>query len=446
MILKLFILLVFSISFLNAGFITDLFEERESATQSTVIEERDEPIVEEEVIDASEYMNSEDEPDFVYENKDIFSSKNSVQDIQETSFGEEAEENININENENINENNLFEDNSLIVDKKSIFLSYINHKNKIYVNQHYTIDVKAIIAYDHLKEIGIKFLHTKGLNVLNPNSKWEQISDKIYKNRFYVKILSHDATLPDIKVTAISTNGYKESEILEALKIKKVSLQNSELYSKVLCSDFTLKTHHEKKYDEVSNIVVLEINATDSNLEDFSLPFALREGIDSIKNNLPNQSIYYFAIIPNDIKEFKFKYFNLNTNKFNIVSFPIKLKDSSVSTQTDLNPQKNKYILYKTIALSFLALMFLFFGFIYKKWYLLVIAIGLIIYTMMTKVIASSIVLKEGIKIHILPTKNSTIFYKTDSPTHADVVNKRDGYTKVILENKKIGWIKNDDL
>jgi hypothetical protein len=53
----------------------------------------------------------------------------------------------------------------------------------------------------------------------------------------------------------------------------------------------------------------------------------------------------------------------------------------------------------------------------------------------------SKIVLQKGVKLRILPTKNSTIFYITQEQTTADKLLVRDGYIKILLPNKKIGWI-----
>jgi hypothetical protein len=211
-----------------------------------------------------------------------------------------------------------------------------------------------------------------------------------------------------------------------------------------LSRDLTLQSHHEKKYDEKSNIVVLEINATHANLEDFHIPYAIRDGIDEIKYNGFNQTIYYFAIIPNDIKVFKFKYFDLLSNKYNIVSFPVTLQDSSVSTQTDLNPEESRFALYKAIALLVLAFIIFLFYLKTKKLYLLILALIVGVFLFYIRMPISKIILNENVKLRILPTKNSTVFYVTQKKIEADMLLKKDGYIKVLLPNKKIGWIDED--
>ena len=56
---------------------------------------------------------------------------------------------------------------------------------------------------------------------------------------------------------------------------------------------------------------------------------------------------------------------------------------------------------------------------------------------------------KSDTTIYILPTKNSTIFYKTKRVNVVQVAMKKENFVKIImnLNNKKIiGWIKEDKL
>jgi hypothetical protein len=156
--------------------------------------------------------------------------------------------------------------------------------------------------------------------------------------------------------------------------------------------------------------------------------------------------MYYVSVIPNYQKEYKFKYFNLKSNSVNKVSFPIILADATLSTQIGLNPQKSKFFLYKIIAYFALSLIFLLLFLKYRHKLLLFISALIAFYILYTKLLSGSLTLDEGVNIRILPTENSTVFFKTSQEIDAKILLKKDGYTKLLLPNGKIGWIKDDDL
>jgi len=410
-LLSLTLLLMLFLSQAEANFFSDLFDGVDEK------KEKQFEAVEEEVISADEYFDTSDEPSFTGDEK-VFSD-NATQDSEE--------------------------DDSFIK-SKNIFLSYLSNPKRVYVNQHFTIEVKAVLTEENLQSISTKFSKGKGYKVLNPHARWKKNAEKSYSNRYTIKLLTAKSKLPDIIVSATNGAGDISQETLKSYAQRVTVLKENNLFSNILAKEFTLLSHHEKKYDEKSNIVVLEINASASNLEDFHLPFASREGIDSITEQGDSQSIYYFATIPNYQKEFKFKYFNLNTNKFIRISFPVVVSDTSVSTQTGLNPHKSKYFFYKVLALLSLSLVLLLLYIRYKKGYLLFLALILAIYTIYSKLITNNLTVPKGVAIQILPTHNSSVFFKTNQAMDVKVLLKKNGFTKVLLPNTKIGWIKDDDL
>ncbi len=400
------------VSSAEAGFFSDLFNQVENNHDKQFEQ------VEEEVIPAEEYYNKVEEPDF--EEEKVFSDNSTI-------FEDESVENSFIKE-------------------KQIFLSFSQLPKRIYINQHFVLHVKAVLSNENVTSLKTSFKSGKAYKILNKNALWKKIDDRSYQVSYIVKVFSVDATLPHIVVTALNQKKIIGKEQLVIPTVRMVALKNSDYFSQVLADSLELISHHEKKYDEKSNIVLLEINATGANLEDFNLAFAIRQGIDSLKKRGEEQNIFYFAIVPNYQKEFKFKYFNLKSNKFNRISFPVIVSDSSVSTQTNLNPQKSKYFFYKVIGLLTLALLFLLLYMRYKKGYLLFLALILAVYTIYTKLITNNLTLPRDIMIRILPTENSTIFFKTSQPLEVKVLLKKNGYTKILLPSTKIGWIKDADF
>jgi len=434
------IIFILSSQNLNAGFFSDLFDTQHPDVQITqedpIIIEEDEyeqkPLFkddklkndkyEEEVISADDYVDSIDEPTDI----EVFSNEENSRAFDE-------------------NEQEIsFDDEDAFVKSQSIFLSFVEKPEKIYLSQHAILKLKAVVTDENVDSMSTVFLNHKKISILNSNNPWIKTSSNSYENSFIIKALSTSAAMPNIKVNITTSNGKTYSEVLPSYKPKIVALREDKEFCLVLSKDLTLTSHNQKKYDEKTNIVVLEIRANGANLEDFHIPYAIRDGIDEMKYDKGAQIIYYFAIVPNDIKVFKFKYFDIMSNKYNIVSFPMKLQDSSVSTQTDLNPEENRFRFYKFVLLVVLAVIF--FLFYLKTKNILLLAIALIIgfFSLYHRLPISKIILDKNVQLRILPTKNSTIFYTTTQETNADILLKKDGYIKILLPNKKIGWIDED--
>ncbi len=432
---------------IHADIFTSLFGDKNKQKSDVQIQEvpasKEGIIVEEEVISADEYMDSTDEP---YEDQ-LFDQRNEKDTFSQESTIDEApvvEKAISTDEYDSPEDDSSLDDPFIKV--KNILLSYSDKPDKIYLLQHFPIHLKAIIPQTKIKAIQTDFIGGKDYKVINPDRPWEKTGENSYENTFYLKLLTKQAKLPNIKVTKQSQSGKVQSEVLKAFKSKIVSLRQDNLFCKVLANNLDIHKHQERKYDEQNNIIVLELNASNSNLEDFHIPFSSREGIDDIKNRGLNQKIYYFCIVPNSKKIFKFKYFNLLRNRFEIISFDIKPIDTTISTHTNLNPQKNKYIIYKMTALGILAFLFVILYFKTKKIYYIALALLTIVFLFYTQVPIRKVTIRANVPLRILPMQNSTIFFRTNKPINADILLKKERYTKVLLPNKKIGWIKNEDL
>ena len=196
---------------------------------------------------------------------------------------------------------------------------------------------------------------------------------------------------------------------------------------------------------------VMKIAAKRANIDDFHLDWVLRDKIESKKGDFLESNFIYIAFIPSSTKEFNFKYFNLQNRRFENFSFPVVLEKEELSTQLDLNPKASNFDIYKNIFLATVALIFLtLFAFKIKKnrWAVIYLFIALAIgaYVIKDELPFSDITLKEGAKVTILPTRNSTIFYTAPKSMRVKVLNRVDPYYKVLLPNNKIGWVKNEDI
>jgi len=324
---------------------------------------------------------------------------------------------------------------------QSIFLSYENIPSKVYVGELFPIKVKAIIANDNFEDISSNFQDSQNLEIINPNAKWKWFSDNIFYNTFYMKANDISAKLPSLNLD-IYQNSYKiDSGTLQAKTPNIIKLNGTRQFSGVIAKSLKIKKHKTTQFDDKSYIIVLEIEAEEANLKDFNLKWVTRDGIDSSSSNLPYFKIYYYAIIPDFTKNFIFTYFNRNSNKFEKISIPIVVADEKISTQIDLNPAESSLQIYKdgTYAIVTLILLLLFIR-RRKIAYIifLIILIGLVAYD---KNPLNSVKIDKGSNIKILPTKKSTIFYKTNRTLYAQKLDVKDNFIKILLPNGKIGWI-----
>ncbi len=419
----------------------ELPADMENETDDTGMVTQEKVIVEEEVISADEYMDSSEESDDT-----IFSDDNDI-NIEEAVPAYEEERAV--SDEDAVDESTpavepVVQDPFIKV--KNILLSYLEKPKKVYLRQHFAIKVKAIIPRTDVTALQTDFIRGTSYRVLNPGSPWVKTGDNSYENRFYFKLLNQNARLPDIKVSNQVINGSVRSEILRAFPVRLVALREDDLFTRVVADALFVQHHQERPYDERSNIVVMEINATAGNLEDFHIPFALREGTDELKTSGLKQKIYYFAIVPNVKKVFKFKYFNPQKNRYEIVSFPIKPIDTTISTHTELNPQKNKYVLYKIVFLISMVVLFAALFYFYRKYYLLAIAAVFLVMLTFVQIPVKRVTLPSGSPLRILPMPSSTVFFRTDKPMEVKILLKKARYTKVLLPNQKIGWVKNEDI
>ncbi len=329
-----------------------------------------------------------------------------------------------------------------IYSNNNVFLNLQNPPSSAIQNQRVKITIKATIARDDVKSIKLSFKDSKDYKIFNPNKEWQKVDENRYIKSIYIKYLSLISATPKINVVVEFEKGFKNKASITLPPIKIVKLASKELFSGVIADNLEIINHSEKVYDDKSNIVLLELNATNSNLDDFKIPYAKKSGIDEFKDSGESQKIFGFALIPNSLETFKFNYFNPKSNRYELKSFNINLKDQSVSTQTDLNPTKNKFAFYKSMVLLGLGVLFLLLFLKSKSLLSLFFAILLLGYTAYLNIPMKTVLLKKGTGLKILPTFNSTIFYIVPKDTKANVAYEREGYYKVILENQKIGWVK----
>ncbi len=323
-----------------------------------------------------------------------------------------------------------------------IYLSYVKKPERVYVNQIFKIKIKAVIAVSDFDKIVTTFQNSLNSKVINPENSWKWFNDNIYFNEYYLKVTSANAVLPTISVSVLKGIKNIVTKSLKPFKPEIIQLKKSDIFSNVIARDLKVTKFKTTKFDKKSNILVMEIEAKEANIRDFKVSNTIKDGIDSYNINLPYSKIFYFAIIPNSQKEFRFSYFNIKKNRFENFTIPLEVSTEDTSTQLGLNPKASKISMYKNIALVAVAFLSLVIFFFRRKIVYIFIFVFIMIYLFMFYNPFDSIILSKNTKIRILPTYNSTIFYVTDRKIVAEKLNSTKEYIKVLLPNGKIGWVR----
>lgn len=331
---------------------------------------------------------------------------------------------------------------------KNLYISYKELPKQVYKNQKFEVVLKALITSNNFDNISTSFSDSKNIKVLNPDSSWKKISNNLYENRFYFKASEGKFLLPKFTVNLMQNGTNLETSNLLAKDIAYSNIATKDKrFSNIIAKELVLKAYKTKQYNNKESLTIIDIDAINSNLEDFSLQGIEEQGVSKIKDSYPNQNLIYYFVMPVHKKKVVFNYYNSSTKSFENITIPLILQNELVSTQTDLNPNDSNFEKYKKMAVVALFLIFLIL-FIWKrnKFYLfftVVLFTASALYLMPNK----TGFVKEGSFIYILPTKNSTIFFKLDKNQKVEVLNQKNDFIKVMgVDNKFIGWVKEENF
>lgn len=330
---------------------------------------------------------------------------------------------------------------------KLVYLSYLNVPTKALKNQIIVVDIEAIIAMDEFLAISSQFSNGKNIKVLNENSPWDKVDANRIRNRYYLKVMDLTAKIPDFTLAVKDTNYLVETDTLvgKFLKVESI-VSTSDNFSNIIANELSIKRHKVNRYNNDTNIIVIEMDSQLGNLEDISIANSLKQGIESIAYALPTTKAFYYAVIPNNLDEFSFSFFDTKNAKFKKINLHIEIDDDKVSTQSDLAPTESSNDLYKGIAALVIAFIFSYL-FVTKKRFsyllIVIVSVGLTLYFILPK---EELSLRENTNVYLLPTRNSTIFFVTKGSMKGYKLKSEGDYIKIMLENEKIGWIRRDDI
>ncbi len=250
----------------------------------------------------------------------------------------------------------------------------------------------------------------------------------------------------DVQIPRLYIQSDNEEFTLEHHTVFLGSLKIREDFCGVLAADMKIENSQISNYDEENHLVTLSIEAFEANLEDMYLNNVLESGIEHLKREDAKVVAEFYFVLPDSQKHIKFTYFNTIKKQYVYLQTPIELKDTTVTTQTDLNPKEDSFDLLKKYTFMFLV-GFFFLMFLFKRdfFYLVLGVIALI--TLLTFYIPhKKICIKQGAPLFILPTETSTMSTKIDEKLHTMLLGERGDYKKIEYKKGVVGWIKNEDI
>ena len=253
----------------------------------------------------------------------------------------------------------------------------------------------------------------------------------------YFKITGSRPRLPDVIVADARLAG---------VPLNFQSLHPPMDYSGVVAKKLELLQHKEVQFNKKLNLVVMKIRGEMANLEDFHVPFATKQHIKETNDSFPVMTILYYAFIPSSIDTFRVSYFDSTTREFKSIFFDVVVRDQTVSTQSDINPNEDKHKFIKIAIVLTLSLLLLLWSIWKRSWLGAFIAFGGLLAGGYLALPMKKVCVKGGSKIYILPTKNSTVFEINPTNKIYTKLNETNDYTKIKIDDQKVGWVKDEDL
>ena len=340
-----------------------------------------------------------------------------------------------------------FYENKEEIKSKVLYAKYKSYPNIVYTKQRFsvTIEINVLLPQEQFFNINTDFQNTDDIDLLTDEIIWYKGEKNFYKTQLDFKVKNKKFKLPKITITISN----KEDEVIDRayldpplITYRKIAI-NQERYSNVIASDLNIKSVKTRQYSNNELLSVIEIEAKDSNLEDFYLTKYKNQGIKDLKSYDNIQTLLFFVIIPSHLEFIKFDYYNSLDDQFITVEIPIVLKEELVSTQSDLNPYLDSFNFYQKVLLIIIIIIFLMIYYFKRRGKYLLIAIVFIGILIVIAQPNETIVLKKNEKVYILPTSNSTVFKILQENEEVEVLNIKGKFTKVMFKNKNIGWVKN---
>ncbi len=326
---------------------------------------------------------------------------------------------------------------------KVLYVNYGEIPKRVIKGEIFPVTLKTLSTVRDFNDVKYNFSNHSGLKILDTTPTKEYKGKFLYAT-FHMLATADRAKLPDVNAILIAAQEYN-STFINGPELNIITLNPKKDFSNIIANSFELQDYRTTSYDTNHNIVVFAATATNANIETMHFENVYKQGMESIENSYETSRITYYVVIDKHLKYFTFSYFNLSKNSYVLVSVPIIVDDDSVATQSDLKPHDQSHDtikMYIALAISIIGLVIIFFKQKYIYLIFIVLPLGYILYLSMPQ---KEVCIKKGSNIYLLPVENGTIFEATPQEYHLPREGSVTNFTKVKLQNNKIGWVKNED-
>lgn len=330
-----------------------------------------------------------------------------------------------------------------VAQSSGLSLVHSNIPSHLYIGEIFPLTIKLTPVDIASGDIEYSLQNEEGIRVFSPTPRRVVKGDGVY-DTFYFLVQSANVRLPDITATTVS-NG-TDSNPLTGASLAASTLTPPATFANVLADSFKIIDYKTTAYNQESNIVVFTAIARRCNIGTFSLPNVIKQGFESKTPNVEESKITYYAIIPNTQQSLDFTIFNLAKNRYESLSVPITVDDDTVSTQGDLSPTDARHTELKAGVAAILAVILIAMYYWRRKQWYLIASVLPFFYVVFTLLPNTSICVKKGAPLQILPIKHGTVFEVTTEETNLESESKVGDFTKIHLDDNKVGWVNKRDI
>ncbi|MBN2815275.1 MAG: hypothetical protein JXQ67_01230 [Campylobacterales bacterium] len=334
---------------------------------------------------------------------------------------------------------------SFALANKIIYLSYEEIPNRVIQGEIFPVTLKSISTLKEHQNISYTLTNGEGLELLDAIPSREK-RGKYFYDTFHFLSTSSSAKLPDFEASISAPQELNTTTILVGQTLNIITLNPKQNFSNIIADNLELVEYKTTTYDKEHNIIIFVAAAQNANLKNIEFKNVYKQGIESLSGDYDEPRVTYFVVVDKNIENFSFSYFNLQKNSFALLNVPVVVVEDSVTTQSDLKPKDQSHERIKIIVAGTIAILAFIFILIRKKYiylFFILIPLGYMAYIVMPERV---VCIKAGANITLLPVHNGTIFETTSQTLHLNKEGSSANFTKIKLQNEKIGWVKNEDI
>jgi len=334
---------------------------------------------------------------------------------------------------------------SSAIANKIIYLSYEEVPSRVIQGEIFQVTLKSISTLRNHQEIDYNLSNALGLELLDTQPLRVK-RGKYFYDTFHFLSTQKSARLPDFEASIAGMQDFNSTTVLQGEKLNIISLNPKQNFSNVIANDFSLVEYKTTTYDKEHNIIIFVATAQNSDLSAMKFQNVFKQGAESLTQDYNEARVTYFIVVNKNIENFSFSYFNLLRNRFELINIPVIVVEDSVTTESDLKPKDQSHERIKIIIAGVIAIIAFIFILLRKRYIYVLFLIFPLAYMIYIAMPERVVCIEAGANIRLLPVHNGTIFETTSQRLHLSKEGTSTNFTKVKLQNEKIGWVKNEDL